>query len=52
MFFGPARLEALLAGCAGLSAAAIVERLERGMVDFLGEPAQDDVALLVLRALR
>ena len=49
-FFGPERLEALLAGCAGLSATAIVDRLERGLADFLGAPAQDDVALLVLRA--
>jgi serine phosphatase RsbU (regulator of sigma subunit) len=51
-FFGPERLEALLGGCAGLGAAAIIERLERGLADFLGAPAQDDVALLVLRAFR
>jgi len=49
---GPARLQALLRGCAGLSAAAIIERLERGLADFLGAPGQDDVALLALRALR
>jgi len=49
---GPARLQALLRGCAGLSAAAIIERLERGLADFLGAPGQDDVTLLALRALR
>ncbi|MDX6647274.1 MAG: hypothetical protein QOK40_3001, partial [Miltoncostaeaceae bacterium] len=51
-FFGAERLEALLAGCTGLSAAAIIERLERGVADFLGAPGQDDIALLVLRAFR
>jgi serine phosphatase RsbU (regulator of sigma subunit) len=51
-FFGPERLQALLGGCAGLSATAIVERLERGLARFLGAPGQDDVALLVLRAFR
>jgi serine phosphatase RsbU (regulator of sigma subunit) len=51
-FLGPGRLKALLRGCAGLSAAAIIERLERGLADFLGTPGQDDVAMLVLRAFR
>jgi serine phosphatase RsbU (regulator of sigma subunit) len=51
-FFGPGRLKALLRGCAGLSAAAIIERLERGLADFLGAPGQDDIAMLVLRAFR
>ncbi len=51
-FLGPARVKALLGSCAGLSAVAIVERLERRLADFRGAAGQDDVALLVLRALR
>jgi serine phosphatase RsbU (regulator of sigma subunit) len=51
-FFGPERVQALLGGCVGLGAAAIVERLERAVAQFLGVSGQDDIALLVLRAFR
>jgi sigma-B regulation protein RsbU (phosphoserine phosphatase) len=49
--FGLERLKAVLAGCAGLGAAQLADRVER-TVGELGDPTAggDDVALLVLRA--
>jgi serine phosphatase RsbU (regulator of sigma subunit) len=48
--FGPERLEALLATCAGRSAAGIARRIERSVLDHRGERADDDLAIVVLRA--
>jgi len=46
--FGEERLRALIAGCHGLDASAIAERIERTVLDFqLGDP-RDDIALLVV----
>ncbi|MFR9799502.1 SpoIIE family protein phosphatase [Streptomyces sp. MS06] len=39
-----------LAGCAGLSAELIAERIRRLVHDFGGQPPEDDLALLVLQA--
>ncbi|MGV9452863.1 SpoIIE family protein phosphatase [Streptomyces sp. NPDC003635] len=43
-------LAAALAGCAGLSAALIAERIRRLVHEFGGRPPEDDLALLVLQA--
>jgi serine phosphatase RsbU (regulator of sigma subunit) len=48
--FGQERLEALLATCAGRSAAGIARRIERSVLDHRGERADDDMAIVVLRA--
>ncbi|CAM5622679.1 Magnesium or manganese-dependent protein phosphatase OS=Streptomyces glaucescens OX=1907 GN=SGLAU_11655 PE=4 SV=1 [Streptomyces glaucescens] len=45
-------LAAALAGCAGLSAELIAERIRRQVHDFGGSPPEDDLALLVLQAER
>jgi PAS domain S-box-containing protein len=47
--FGDERLTALLAGCAGLDAAALVDRIVDTAVAFQGGRSQDDLAVLVLR---
>ena len=39
-----------LAGCAGLSAEGIADRIKRAVHDFAERPPDDDLALLVLRA--
>lgn len=44
-------LEALFAECTGLSAGAVAARIQRAVTDFGHDPAGDDVAILVLRAL-
>jgi serine phosphatase RsbU (regulator of sigma subunit) len=47
--FGEERVHALIAGCAGLDASTIAERIERTVLDFqLGEP-RDDIALMIMR---
>ncbi|SEF64184.1 PAS domain S-box-containing protein [Nonomuraea solani] len=43
-------LSAILAGCAGLSAHAVAERVRHAVETFATEPSQDDVALLVIKA--
>ncbi|MFG3439769.1 SpoIIE family protein phosphatase [Nonomuraea sp. NPDC047897] len=43
-------LARLLAGCAGLSAHAVAERVRQAVEEFAAEPSRDDVALLVLKA--
>jgi serine phosphatase RsbU (regulator of sigma subunit) len=43
-------LAAALAGCAGLSAELIAERIRRLVHEFGGKPPEDDLALLVLQA--
>ncbi|MFI9340174.1 SpoIIE family protein phosphatase [Streptomyces sp. NPDC052773] len=45
-------LAAALAGCAGLSAEHIAERIRQQVHDFGGTPPEDDLALLVLQAER
>ncbi|HZF88281.1 SpoIIE family protein phosphatase [Streptomyces sp.] len=45
-------LAAALAGCAGLSAELIAERIRRQVHEFGGSPPEDDLALLVLQAER
>jgi PAS domain S-box-containing protein len=47
--FGEVRFSSLLRSCAGLDAAAIAERVEKGVVDFQPEPPRDDLAILVVR---
>ena len=44
-------LDALLAECTGLSAGAVAARIQRAVTDFAPDPASDDIAILVLRAL-
>ncbi|WP_167382963.1 PP2C family protein-serine/threonine phosphatase, partial [Streptomyces mangrovisoli] len=44
-------LAAALAGCAGLGAEDIAERIRRLVHDFGGRPPEDDLALLVLQAV-
>ncbi|MGW0484245.1 SpoIIE family protein phosphatase [Nonomuraea sp. NPDC003214] len=44
-------LARLLAGCAGLSAHAVADRVRQAVESFADHPSRDDVALLVLRAL-
>jgi serine phosphatase RsbU (regulator of sigma subunit) len=48
--FGEERLTTLVGSCAGLSAAHVVERIERTLVEFQGGNPHGDIALLVLRA--
>jgi serine phosphatase RsbU (regulator of sigma subunit) len=48
--FGYERLAPLLATCAGRSAAGIARRIERSVLDHRGERADDDMAIVVLRA--
>ena len=48
--FGYDRLEALLATCAGRSAEGIARRIERSVLDHRGERADDDMAIVVVRA--
>ncbi|MFB4282126.1 SpoIIE family protein phosphatase [Nonomuraea sp. MTCD27] len=43
-------LSAILAGCAGLSAHAVAERVRHAVETFAAQPVQDDVALLVIKA--
>ena len=49
--FGQERLEALLTSCAGRTADGIARRIELAAMDFQGETASDDVAIVVARAL-
>jgi anti-sigma regulatory factor (Ser/Thr protein kinase) len=44
-------LAAVLADCAGLSAREVAERVRRAVDEFAVEPPDDDLAMLVLRAL-
>jgi serine phosphatase RsbU (regulator of sigma subunit) len=48
--FGEKRLEALLATCTGRSAEGIARRIERSVLDHRGERADDDLAIVVVRA--
>ncbi len=48
--FGQERLEALLRSCAGRTADGIARRIELAAMDFQGETASDDVAIVVARA--
>jgi sigma-B regulation protein RsbU (phosphoserine phosphatase) len=48
--FGCERLAHLLSTCAGRSAAGIARRIERSVLDHRGERADDDLAIVVLRA--
>jgi serine phosphatase RsbU (regulator of sigma subunit) len=48
--FGFARLEALLTTCAGRSAEGIARRIERSVLDHREDRADDDLAIVVLRA--
>lgn len=48
--FGFERLEALLTTCAGRSAEGIARRIERSVLDHRGERADDDMAIVVVRA--
>jgi len=48
--FGGERLAHLLSTCAGRSAAGIARRIERSVLDHRGERADDDMAIVVLRA--
>jgi len=50
MFDDADGLAAALAGCAGLSAQLISERIRRLVHEFGGRPPEDDLALLVLQA--
>ena len=50
--FGFARLEALLTTCAGRSAEGIARRIERSVLDHRGDRADDDLAIVVLRAAK
>lgn len=48
--FGQERLEQLLRSCAGRTADGIARRIELAAIDFQGETASDDVAIVVARA--
>ena len=48
--YGSDRLAALLSTCTGRSAAGIARRIERAVLDHRGERADDDMAVVVLRA--
>ncbi|MFF0311382.1 PP2C family protein-serine/threonine phosphatase [Streptosporangium sp. NPDC004379] len=48
--YGGQRLKAALAGCAGMPASAVVERLEQLSTEWLAGRVQDDRALLAVRA--
>ncbi|MFI6294245.1 SpoIIE family protein phosphatase [Nonomuraea sp. NPDC050790] len=45
-------LARLLAACAGLSAHAVAERVRHAVDTFAAEPSRDDLAMLVLKAVR
>ncbi|WP_327086523.1 SpoIIE family protein phosphatase [Nonomuraea sp. NBC_01738] len=45
-------LARILAGCGGLSAHAVAERVRQAVEGFAVEPSHDDVAMLVLKAVR
>jgi serine phosphatase RsbU (regulator of sigma subunit) len=47
--FGEERLRELLAGCAGLSATGIAERIERAVLEYQPVAPADDLAVVVLR---
>jgi len=47
--FGEDRVRALVAGCAGLEATPIAERIERAVLDFQDGNPRDDIALMVVR---
>ncbi|AWS43275.1 PP2C family protein-serine/threonine phosphatase [Streptosporangium sp. 'caverna'] len=47
--FGEERLHALLADCAGLDAAAVVERISETVLAYCAHDSVDDIALLALR---
>jgi PAS domain S-box-containing protein len=49
--FGETRLRHLLAGCSGLSATGIAERIERSVLEFQPVAPADDMAVVVLRIL-
>ena len=48
--FGYERLSGLLGTCAGRSAEGIARRIERSVLDHRGDRADDDLAVMVLRA--
>jgi serine phosphatase RsbU (regulator of sigma subunit) len=48
--YGFDRLVPLLSTCTGRSAAGIARRIERSVLDHRGERADDDLAIVVLRA--
>ena len=48
--FGETRLADVVAGCAGLTAAAIAEQIDRAVADFQAGAASDDLAILVIQA--
>jgi serine phosphatase RsbU (regulator of sigma subunit) len=48
--FGMDRLAQLLSTCTGRSAAGIARRIERSVLDHRGDRADDDMAIVVLRA--
>ncbi|MEV0091472.1 SpoIIE family protein phosphatase [Streptomyces sp. NPDC050738] len=50
MFDDADGLTKVLAGCAGLTAQGVAERIRRAVYDFGDKPLDDDLALLVLRA--
>lgn len=47
--FGEDRLREIIAGCAGLSATGIAERIERAVLEFQPVAPADDLAVVVLR---
>jgi PAS domain S-box-containing protein len=47
--FGEGRLRELIAGCSGLSATGIAERIERAVLEFQPVAPADDLAVVVLR---
>jgi len=49
--FGQERLEELLHSCSGRTADGIARRIELAAMDFQGDTASDDVAIVVARAL-
>jgi len=49
--FGQERLEELLRSCSGRTADGIARRIELAAMDFQGDTASDDVAIVVARAL-
>jgi serine phosphatase RsbU (regulator of sigma subunit) len=48
--FGEERLAAALAGCAGLDAGGVADRIERAVEDWNDGPLRDDVAIVAVRA--
>jgi phosphoserine phosphatase RsbU/P len=47
--FGDERLDAVVAGCRGLDAAAVAARIETAVLDFSAGRPRDDIALVVVR---